>query len=272
VGHHLHPGEELLEVAGDDALERNPGVIRDPHEAGQHLLRHLDARERVLVGDGVAHQDREAERQIRDVRERPSRSDGERCEHREDLLPEALGDDLALLRAAFLAGDDPDALLLERGANRALEHLALALELLARALGDAIDRLRGRQAVGPARVHARVDLVVQTGDADHEELVKVAREDRQEPEALQQRHAVAVLRELQHAVVELDPGDLTVPVERACGRYCLGLLRGPDPFARGGSALVHSRLVHRTFGSKPLMTFSRKCAFSSADHFLTKRS
>ena len=49
-----------------------------------------------------------------------------------------------------------------------------------------------------------VDLVVQAGDADHEELVDVAGEDRAELHALEQRD-VRVLGELEHALVELQP-------------------------------------------------------------------
>ena len=53
------------------------------------------------------------------------------------------------------------------------------------------------------------DATLQAGHPDHEELVEVGREDRQEPHALQQRD-VPVLRQLEHPLVEREPGQLAV--------------------------------------------------------------
>ena len=68
---------------------------------------------------------------------------------------------------------------------------------------------RAESPSGPARVDAGVHLVVEAGHAHHEELVQVVGVDREELHALEERHAV-VLRQLQHALVELEPGDLAV--------------------------------------------------------------
>ena len=83
---------------------------------------------------------------------------------------------------------------------------------LARALGDPLDRLRRGQAVGLARVDAGVDLVVQPGHADHDELVEVGGVDGEELDPLHQRRAL-VLGQLEHALVEVEPGQLAVGVE-----------------------------------------------------------
>src|SRR5690606_8460594 len=76
----------------------------------------------------------------------------------------------------------------------------------------------------------------------HEELVEVGREDRQEPHALQQRDR-GVLGELEHALVEGEPGQLAVeePVRRqrgvrraVVGRVARRAVAGPAVGGRGG--------------------------------------
>ena len=75
---------------------------------------------------------------------------------------------------------------------------------LAHLLGDALERLGRQQPVGAAGIDPGLDLVVDTGHADHEELVEVGDEDGQELDPLHQRQRL-VLGELQHAVVEVQP-------------------------------------------------------------------
>ncbi|GMA87564.1 hypothetical protein GCM10025868_28140 [Angustibacter aerolatus] len=103
---HVHAREELVEVRGDDVLEGHEarlvrvGVGRlDGGRAGRGLLdgdeprqqrRHLDAGEVLLLRLGVADDDREVQRQARDVGERVGRVDRQRREHREDLVAEHL--------------------------------------------------------------------------------------------------------------------------------------------------------------------------------------
>ena len=103
-----------------------------------------------------------------------------------------------------------------------------------------------RQTVRAAVAEAGVDLIVQAGDADHEELVEVAGEDRRELQALEQRQ-VGLLGELEHAPVELDPGQLAVVVQRGVVEVELGLdLRrrgrrdGADRVLRGGGLVAHA--------------------------------
>jgi hypothetical protein len=52
---------------------------------------------------------------------------------------------------------------------------------------------------------------VQAGDTDLEELVEVGREDRDELDAFEERD-VRILSDGQHALVELEPGELPVQV------------------------------------------------------------
>ncbi len=61
---------------------------------------------------------------------------------------------------------------------------------------------------------------LQPCDSHHEELVEIAREDREEPRPLEQRE-VLVGGELEHARVEAQPGDLAVE-EPAIGQVVVG--------------------------------------------------
>ena len=108
------------------------------------------------------------------------------------------------------------------GTQPAFEAADQAPSQLLRALADQGDRLRGRAPVLAGVLDARVDLVVQAGDAHHVVLVEVGRVDRAELDPLEQRRGL-VLGELQDAVVEVQPGELAVDVQR-------GIVQG----ARGG--------------------------------------
>src|SRR3712207_7586058 len=58
----------------DQVLERDESAaVAHRHEAGQHLLRDLHAREGLEAAHGVAHEHAERQRQVRDVGERPDR-------------------------------------------------------------------------------------------------------------------------------------------------------------------------------------------------------
>ena len=229
----LHAREELVQVLGDEVLERHERApVADRHEAREHLLRHLHARERLLLGLRVAHEHGERQREVRDVGERAPEPDRQRRQHGEDLAPEALVE-LVAVRAASTsrAGLDPDPVLGQRGPQLVVEARASGARVCSRtARADRRDRLRRAAAVLARLVDARVDLVLQAGDADHEELVQVARVDRAELQPLQQRDRV-VLGELQDAVVELQPRQLAVEVQRRVvevdrdGRGRLGLLQ-----------------------------------------------
>jgi hypothetical protein len=66
-----------------------------------------------------------------------------------------------------------------------------------------------RAAVRRADRHIRGDLVEDPGDADHEELVEVRREDAAELDPLEQR-LVGVGGEIEDALVEVEPRELAV--------------------------------------------------------------
>jgi hypothetical protein len=71
----------------------------------------------------------------------------------------------------------------------------------------------GSHAVGRALHDPGRHLTLESCHAHLEELVQVATTDRQELEPLQERGAV-VQRLVQHAAIELQPGQLAIDVER----------------------------------------------------------
>ena len=86
-----------------------------------------------------------------------------------------------------------------------------------------------------------VELGLEAGDADLEELVEVRRRDRQEPEPLQERvRGVAGL--FQDPLVEVEPAQLAVDEEAGIGRRSRGRRPGPSSVAPliGDSAIVET--------------------------------
>jgi hypothetical protein len=209
-------------VLGDQILERHEGVaVTGRHEAREHLLRHLHAREGLDRGDRVAHEHAERERQVGDVREGAAEADGERRQDREDLAAEAIVERAPLLSADVVDADDADAVLGQRGPQLELEAARLALDVLAHDPADLLQRRARRTPVLARLLDPRLDLVVQARHADHEELVEVGRADRAELHALEQRDRL-VLGQLEHARVELQPRELAVEVEVRSGEIDFG--------------------------------------------------
>ncbi len=135
--------------------------------------------------------------------------DRERRQDREDLVEEALAERLVVLRDRGVV-EELDAFGGERPPDVDVDRGVVGDELEdARAGGREL--LLGRAAVGRTGDAAGLDLLAQAGDADLEELVEVAREDRQELDPLEQRIAL-VARLVQDPGVELEPGQLAVEV------------------------------------------------------------
>ena len=92
---------------------------------------------------------------------------------------------------------------------------------------DGFEHLARRQSAGRAHGDPGGDSALKAGHTHHEELVEVAREDRDELRAIEHGQ-VGILRELQDAIVESQPGEL--PIEEAVGweraRLCLDCRHG----------------------------------------------
>ncbi len=237
VADDLHPREQRLEVVGDHLLERHERcAVADRQEAAEELLRHLDAREHLGVLLGVAQHDDQAEREVRDVGERPADAEDERGQRREHLPEEEVVDLAPLLGVRLGVGDDPDALVLEGGLQLPREGALDAIALLDRGLADRLDLLERLHAIGPGGQRGG-DLIVEVGDPDHEELVQVRLPDGAVLEALDQGDRF-VLGELEDAVVERHPRDLAVDQEIAGSSRSGAAAGGAAPLPVGSTSSI----------------------------------
>jgi hypothetical protein len=112
----------------------------------------------------------------------------------------------------LVAQDDPFALQRRQDVS-----LPAAIALVGHApdgLADAFQLFLDGHAVGAgAEGDVRLYLLLKAADADHEELVEVRLENRQEFQALQERN-LTVLRFFQDAAVEFEPAQLAVDIQR----------------------------------------------------------
>ncbi len=238
VVEHLHPREQLLQVRAHHVLQRDVPLRRRLQEAGQRL-RDLHTREVLVPRHRVTDHHGQVQAQPRDVRERMRRVHRQRRQHREDLLPEERVQAGLLLLRQLRPADQLDALRRQIEQHLLLERSGVPGHQLARATPDLVQHLTRLQPGGGTLRHPRGDPALQTGDPDHEELVQVAREDRQELGPLQQRY-LWVLRQLQHTFVEGQPTAL--PVEEApFGQLGAEVLVGGRGPADSGGARDHRR-------------------------------
>ena len=234
----LHAEEQGVEVGLDHLVDQHEAGRLDLDQARQDLG-DLDPGEAALTAFGVAQPDRDRQAERGDVRERVAGIDRERGQDREDLLEEAFAKRLVVLRDRAVV-DELDAFLGKRrpdvnGDARVFDGQ------LERPLSDGCKLVFGRAAVGRAGHPARLDLLAEARDADLEELVEVAREDRQELDPLEQRVA-NVTRLVEDPRVELEPRKLAVDVrERSPGPNRPP--RTPNLRSRDGSGLDGSHAL-----------------------------
>ena len=211
----LVAGEELLQIEHHDFFERQE-AHRTPSvgQADEALQLRRDRHQR---GDGLAvlgaDQARgQGEAEIGDEGKGMRRIDGERGQHRENLLAEMLVEPGAVGVGDLVGLDHRDAGLAQLGAHRRPHRLLVGDQQLGH-LVDLGDLLRRGQAVGGMGRNALLDHALEARDADHEELVEVGSGDRQKAQALEQRMA-AVARLREDAAVEGEPGELAVDETR----------------------------------------------------------
>ncbi len=208
---HLHPREQLLQVRGDDVLDGHVPLRGGLQEAGEQR-RHLDAGEVPVPGDRVADDDGQVEGEPGDVRERVRGVDRQRSEHGEDAVPEE-GEQARLLLLRQLApAHQVDALVGQGRGDVLVVAGGVPGHELAGAGPDHLQHLAGLEAGGGAGGDAGGDAALEARDPDHEELVQVAGEDREEVGPLQQGRG-RVLGEFEHPFVEREPAAL--PVQEA---------------------------------------------------------
>ncbi len=233
---HLHAGEEALEVLADDVLERHEPLVAERDEAAEDR-RHLHPGEVLLAVLGVAHEHGEVQREAGDVGERVGRVDGKGRQHREDAVLEQPLARLLLVAVEVGPADELDALRVEQGDELLAEEPGVALHLVARLGPDAFEDVARHQSGGRPDGDIGSDPALEAGDADHEELVEVAGEDRGEAHPLEQRET-GVLGLAEHAAAVGEPGELTVEEAVVVRRH-----RGQRVVVRGVRRLDVERLV-----------------------------
>src|ERR1700730_7737406 len=151
---------------------------------------------------------RNGEAEARDEREGMRRVDRKRRQQREDVVEEMILDPGPLRFGDVAAIDQDDTDFGQRGAQAAPDRLLVGGQLRHRLVAQ--DKLlRRRQPVGAAFGDAFAYLRLDAGDADHEELIKVIRGNRQKPYPLQ-RGMAGVDRFLEHPAIEMQPGQLAI--------------------------------------------------------------
>lgn len=135
----------------------------------------------------------------------------QRREDREDLLAEEAMQRRPLSFAEVAPTDDGDAFFFQGRADLVPEHPGVhPHEFLGRVLNP-VEQVPRLQPGGRTDREAGRDAALEPGHPDHEELVEVAGEDGQELGPLDERHRL-VHRQLQDALVELQPGDLALEI------------------------------------------------------------
>ena len=218
VLHDLHAREEGVQVLSNDVFECNvaalaagsvggAGTVHRDHAV--QLIRHLHAGEQLLAGLRVTHQHRKVQRQTRNVREGVRRVNRQRGQNREDVLHELLTQALLSVRIQVVPTDNADVLLLQSRQNLVVEYVGVTSLQLVSALSNLFHLLLGAQTGSRRHRQTGRNAALQTRHTHHEELVQVRRHNRQEVQTFQQEQ-VRVLRQLQHAGVEVQPAALTV--------------------------------------------------------------
>ena len=198
-----------------------------------------------LPGRGLLRSDRldpqdQVEALVVEVRERVRRVDRQRGEDGIDLAVE-VGVEVGDLRLAevFRLADE-DAVLDELGSEVAQPGLVLAGDEVVRQPGNLGHLGQRAEAVGRGvlGLEVVVELGLEAGDADLEELVEVRRRDGQEADLFQQRvRGVAGL--FQNAFVEVEPAQLSVDEEAGVGRG--DRARSSSPYPRSDALPLRDR-------------------------------
>ena len=210
------PREQRVQMGMDHRRQHHERVVvarygdRQLHQSRQDPRR-LDDRDRGLAAEGVVagELDDEVEALVDDLRKGVRRVETDRRQQRPDVALVGAGDPVALGGGKVGPADQVDAL-----ARQGRQHLVVQQPVL---LGDqrpdldadlAQQRPRRRCRHAGGRVPA-AQLFLDTGDPDLEELVEIAAEDAQEPQAFEQRD-VAVRGQRQHAAIECEQRELAI--------------------------------------------------------------
>ncbi len=203
-----HRGEEDEVVAG--AADR----LRHADHPRQQAWRR-DDRQTGIAAEGIdAFQlDDEVQALVHQQRERMGRIETDRRDDRRNLVAEIAAHPGLEFGRPVPAANEANLMLGQRWQKHVVEDRVLAVDLFVDQLGYARQRLMRLQAVGARLFAGEGDALLQSGDANLEELIEVAGEDQQELQPLQQRIGL-IQRLLEHADVELKLRKLAMDVQR----------------------------------------------------------
>ncbi len=212
-GADLHPRKQVVDAVGHHVFQRDePPGGADPDKSRHPAAhRHLDARQRDVRPIAVAQRHQEVERQIRHERERVRRVDGQRGHQGEHVVVVVGADDLALVRRQIGEGDDADVVFPQVRHQTEVDH-ALPRHEIPDHGAAFVELLRRCPAVDGELVHSGAELLLQSADAFHEELVGVRGGNRQEFHPFEQRRP-RIMRLGEDPGIEPKPGQLPVQVE-----------------------------------------------------------
>src|SRR5262249_8926120 len=139
-----------------------------------------------------------------EMRKGMARIDRQRRHDRQDGPVEIGVEELLLLGREIRRAHEADALGGEQRLELSQEAPVLLVAQAPSALRDGGEGLRRGEPVGPGRPVSLADPALEPGHADHEELVEVRADDRQELDPLEERHR-RVFGLLEDPAIELEP-------------------------------------------------------------------
>ncbi len=212
---HVESAEQIRQPRGDRLFEQDeilslgmPQVDESRQDLGQ--LHHG----KKLLGPQPAmaleHRS-QVELAVVEMRRGMAGVDGHRSEDGERPLVKKPVQLFALRPAELIVTEQSDPLALQLGEYRFVPAVVLPGHQFLGPPGDLLQLRDGPQPVGRVVLRGAVaeGLLAQAGHADHEELVQVRAEDREELDPLEQRVG-RVLRFFEHPLVEFQPGQFAV--------------------------------------------------------------
>ena len=195
---------------------------------------------------------------------------GQRREDGEDLFGEHGAEAVLGFVVEFVPVHEVDVLVGQGGPDLLGVDLGVALLQPVGRVADLLEDLDGAEPGGGGHGESGGDAALQAGHPDHEELVEVGGEDRQEADALQQVE-VGVFGQFEDPGVEGEPAQLAVqePVRAdfAFGLQDGGELRDVDPVLRGARGRHFGGAETGTHGGR--LDFGRGCSGGFRLHALS---
>ena len=145
---HVHPREERRQEVRQHLLERHEAIALADREKARQAFGNLDACKALLAVFRIAHEDRQADREAGDVRERLTGPNSERCQHRIDVARVSPLELLPLVVRELVDARDDDALGGKRRTELARPHARLLRQQLEDTLARLAQRLLRRPPVG----------------------------------------------------------------------------------------------------------------------------